>query len=449
MPELPNSQRMPMNIASDPQLPLAGVRILDLTVVWAGPYATMHLADWGAEVIRIESLRHFASFTRGNVAHPSQALVDSTSLTGMGFPGERAGEHPWNRSPIFNHHGRNKRSMTVDLTRPEGQAVLERLVAVSDGLIENNLPPHAEELGITWERLSRINPRFVLLRVPGFGTDGPYRDYRTFGSHMEGIAGHTTIRAYPHLGMEYAPASVPSDAASGVGSALAFTMGLRQRDRSGQGVYIELATAENYIPFLSEFVMDYTMNGRVWQQMGNDHWWLAPHNAYPCQGADRWVTIACRNDAEWAALCTVMGRDDLRTDVRFADMSARHEHRRALDDEIAAWTRPRDPHWVTERLQAVGIPAGVVLHESELLRDPHLAARGYWQEVEHPEAGTSMQVGRLWQASETPHPVPRHAPLLGEDNEYVYRELLGYTAAEYDALEAAGHIGTEYGADVP
>lgn len=435
--------------ADERDQPLAGVRILDLTVVWAGPYATMHLADWGAEIIRIESLHHFASFTRGTVARPSQALVDTSATSGMGYPSDRAGEHPWNRSPVFNHHGRNKRSVTLDLTRPDGQEVFERLVAASDGMIENNLPPHAEELGITWERLSQINPRFILMRVPGFGVEGPYRDYRTFGNHMEAIAGHPVIRAYPELGLDYAPASVPADAASGVGGALAFAMALRQRERTGKGVYVELATAENYVPFLSEFILDYSMNDRVWQQMGNDHWSIAPHNAYPCQGLDRWVTIACRDDEEWAALCALMGRGDLASDARYADMASRHTNRRSLDAEIAAWTTTHDAAWIAARLQDAGVPAGVVLHESELLRDPHLEARGYWQQIPHPETGTQRHVGRLWRASDTPHPEPRHAPTLGQDNEYVYRDLLGFSAEEFDAFARAGHIGTEYDASVP
>ncbi|HRC62071.1 MAG: CoA transferase [Dehalococcoidia bacterium] len=435
--------------ADERDQPLAGVRILDLTVVWAGPYATMHLADWGAEIIRIESLHHFASFTRGTLARPSQALVDTSSTSGMGYPEDRAGEHPWNRSPVFNHHGRNKRSMTLDLTRPEGQEVFERLVRESDGMIENNLPPHAEELGVTWDRLSKINPRFILMRVPGFGVEGPYRDYRTFGNHMEAIAGHPVIRAYPDLGLDYAPASVPADAASGVGGALAFTLALRQRERTGKGVYVELATAENYVPFLSEFVLDYSMNGRVWEQMGNDHWTVAPHNAYPCQGMDRWVTIACTSEDDWRALCGLMGRPGLATDERFADMPSRHANRRDLDAEISAWTREHDAHWVTQRLQALGVAAGVVLHESELLRDRHLDHRGYWQTIEHPETGVQQNVGRLWRASDTPHPPARHAPMLGQDNDYVYRELLGFSDEEYRAFIESGHIGTEYDASVP
>ncbi len=429
---------------SDRQLPLAGVRILDLTVVWAGPYATMQLADWGAEVIRLESLGHFANSTRGLVAHPSPTMVEATANSGMGFPDDTGGDRPWNRQPVFNHHGRNKRSMTVDLTRPDGQEVLEQLVAMSDGLIENNLPPHAEALGITWERLSAINPRFVLLRIPGFGIEGPYRDYRTFGNHMEAISGHPVIRAYPHLGLDYAASSVPSDASSGVGSALAFAMGLRQRDRSGKGVYIELATAENYVPLLSEFVLDYSMNGRLWEQMGNEHWWLAPHNVYPCRGTERWITIACRDERDWQALCESMSRGDLLEDARFADNDARYEHRLDLDREIAAWTETRDAHWVMERLQRVGVPAGVVLMESDAYRDPQLNARDYWQEITHPEAGTHRHLGRLWRASATPHPQPRHAPRLGEDNDYVYRELLGFSDEQYREFEEAGHIGMDY-----
>jgi benzylsuccinate CoA-transferase BbsF subunit len=212
---------------------------------------------------------------------------------------------------------------------------------------------------------------------------------------------------------------------------------------------VELATAENYVPFLSEFILDYSMNGRVWQQMGNDHWSAAPHNAYPCQGTDRWVTIACLSEDDWAGLCTVMGRSDLGSDGRFTNMASRHEHRRALDAEIATWTSQHDAHWIAQRLQAAGVAAGVVLHESELLRDGHLQERGYWQTIEHPETGTQRHVGRLWRASETPHPAARHAPMLGQDNEYVYRNVLGFSEAEYQAFVESGHIGTEYDASVP
>ncbi|MBM4415555.1 MAG: CoA transferase [Chloroflexi bacterium] len=427
-----------------PALPLDGLRILDFTVVWAGPYATMQLADWGAEVIRVESLQHMAASTRGQLARPPQAAVVAAGNAGGGYPDDSGGVRPWNRFAAFNHHARNKRSMTVDLTRPEGQQVLERLVAQADGVIENNLPPNIERVGITWERLAAINPRIVLVRMPGFGLDGPYRTYRTMGHHMESLAGHPAIRSYPDLSLEYIPIGVPSDAASGIGSALAFMTGLRYRERTGRGIQVELATAENFVPFMAEFLLDYTLNGRLYEQMGNDHWWLAPHNVYRCQGDDRWVTIAVRDERDWLALCDALHRDEWREDPRFATMPTRYANRHALDALIEQWTATRDAHWLMQRLQLAGVPCGIVMNEADVYENRHLEARGFYQWVTHPEAGTQRQVGRAWRASSVPPPAARHAPRLGEDNAYVYRELLGFSEAEYRHFEEAGHIGMDY-----
>ena len=435
--------------ASAPRLPLEGLRVLDFTVVWAGPYATMQLADWGAEVIRVESTAHLAPATRGQLARPPRELVIAQGNSGMGYPDDEAGERPWNRAAPFNCHARNKRSMTVDLTRPEGQEALDRLLAVSDGVIENNLPPNIEKQGVTWERLSRVNPDLVMVRVPGFGIDGPYRGYRTMGHHMEALAGHPAIRSYPGLSLEYIPLGVPSDAASGIGVALAFLMGLRQRERTGRGLMIELATAENFMPLLGEFVLDYSMNGRVWDRMGNDHFRLAPHNVYRCRGEDRWVAIAVTGEDEWRALCEAMRREDLAADPRFAAMEGRHAHRRELDAEIAAWTADRDALWVMHRLQRAGVAAGAVLDEAMAFEDRQHAARGFFQRIDHPEAGSHLHVGRAWRAGATPHVPARHAPLLGQDNEYVYRELLGYSEAEYARFVETGHAGTEYDPSIP
>ncbi len=430
------------------RLPLEGVRIIDFTVVFAGPYSTMHLAEWGAEVIRVESLQHFASNTRGTVARPPQSLIDSMKTIASAYPDDEPGERPWNRAGTFNHHARNKLSMTVDLTRPEGQEILHRLVEVSDGLMENNLPPNIEKHGVGWEQLSRVNPRLVMVRIPAFGVEGPYRGYRTFGNHMEALTGHPAIRSYPDLSYEYAPTGVPSDAASGVGSAYALLMGLRYRERTGKGLMVELATAENFVPLLGEFVMDYTMNGRLWEKMGNDHFWLAPHNVYPAHGIDRWVTIAVRHEEDWRRLCDAMRREDLVDDPRFRDMASRYANRRELDAIIAEWTSIRDPRWVMERLQYEGIPAGAVMNDADAYEDRHHDARGFFETISTPEAGTHRYVGRAWKASATPEPPARPAPLLGEHNEYVYRELLGYSEAEYRRFEELGHVGTEYDARV-
>ena len=430
------------------RLPLEGLRILDFTVVYAGPYSTMHLADWGAEVIRVESLQHFAVTTRGTVARPPKEMLEAASGV-MSYPDDDPGERPWNRAAAFNHHGRGKLSMTVDLLRPEGRDVFRRLVEISDGVVENNISGTADRLGLTWDELSKINPRLVLVRIPAFGIDTPYSRYRTYGNHMEALSGHPVVRAYPDLSLDYAPSGVPSDAASGVGSAFAFLMGLRQRDKTGKGLLVELSTTENFVPLMGEFIMDYTMNGRVWKQMGNDHFFLAPHNVYRCQGEDRWVTIAARHEGDWLALCRVMANDELARDPRFTEMAARQANRRELDAIIGEWTAPREPYWIMHRLQQAGVPAGVVMTEAGAYEDRQHQARGFWQEITHPEAGTHRHVGRAWRASDTPHPPPRHAPRLGEDNQYVYRELLGFSESEYRRFEQEGHIGMDYDPSVP
>ena len=436
-------------VSSSKRLPLEGLRILDFTVVWAGPYSTMQLADWGAEVIRVESVMHLAPATRGQLARPPRDAVIAQGNSGMGFPDDDAGPRPWNMAASFNCHARNKLSMTVDLTRPEGQEVFDRLLAVSDGVIENNLPPNIEKQGVTWERLSRVNPNLVMVRIPGFGIEGPYRSYRTMGHHMEALAGHPAIRSYPGLSLEYAPTAVPSDAASGIGAALAFLLGIRYRERTGRGLMIEQATAENFMPMVGEFILDYSMNGRLWDRMGNDHWWLAPHNVYPTYGEDAWVTIAVRNEEEWRRLCDVMRRHDLVDDPRFADMASRYANRRDLDAEIAAWTEGIDAYWIQQRLQQVGVPAGVVMDEAIAFEDRQHAARGFFQSIAHPDAGTHLNVGRAWRASGTPVTPGRHAPLLGQHNEYVYRELLGFSAEEYARYEEMNHIGTGYHPSIP
>ncbi|MSQ40626.1 MAG: CoA transferase [Dehalococcoidia bacterium] len=429
-------------------LPLEGVRILDLTVVWAGPYGAMQLADWGAEVIRIESINHFANNTRGQMARPPKAMM-ALRAGGMGYLHNDPGERPWNRYSTFNASSRNKLSMTVDMTRPEGQEIFNRLVRVSDGLVENNVPVSMDRLGITWERLSALNPRFVMVRQPAFGLDGPYQEYRTWGNHMEAIAGHPLLRGYPGQDVSQSPSGVPSDAAGGVGGAMAFLMGLRYRKRTGQGVMIEVATAENFVPFLGDYIMDYTMNDRVSIQQGNQHFAWAPHQAYPCQGDDKWVAIVCRDDAEWQQLCTVMAVPDLAQDTRFRDSLSRWNNRDALDQIIAQWTRPQGASDVMHRLQAAGVPAGAVMNEADALADPQLRARGLFQTVTHPEAETQEQVGPLFRMGKTTNPIWRHAPRLGEDNEYIYKKVLGYSDAEYHRLEGEGHIGMDYDPSVP
>ena len=444
-----NSEPTPTLTPTTGRLPLEGLRVIDFTVVWAGPYSTMHLAEWGAEVIRVESTQFAPSTSRGFLVRPPLEMVQAMSATNITYPNNEPGERPWNRWGGFTHHARNKKSVTFDYASPEGQEILDRLIAVSDGLIENNLPPNVARNNITWERLSSVNPRIIMVRAPGFGITGPYQRYRTFGNHMEALCGHPVIRAYPGYSIERAPSGVPSDAASGVGSAFAFMNGLRYREQTGKGLMIELATAENFVGYIGEFIMDYSMNGRQWEYMANSHFFLAPHNVYPVHGEDRWVTIAVRDEREWRALCDSMRMPELADDPRFVTMADRHANRAELDAIIAAWTRPLDPYWIMHRLQGVGIPAGVVMTEADAYGDRQHAARDFFQTIENPDTGIQRQVGRAWQASKSPQRVTRHAPHLGQDNEYVYKEVMGYSDAEYRGFEERGHIGTEYDPDIP
>ena len=422
------------------KLPLEGIRILDITVIWVGPYATQLLADWGAEVIRIET--RYNSIARGQ-ARPSRAQVQAASGGGLGYPDNEPGDRPWNRQAMLNAHGRNKKSMTVDMTRPEGQQVFRDLVKQSDMIIENNAPETMEKLGVTWEELSEINPGIILLRMPAFGLDGPWKNYRTWGSHMEAIAGHLLLRAYPRTDPGQISDVFPADA-GGAGAAYAAMVGLFHRKKTGKGQLIEFATSENFIPYIGDFVLDYTMNGRTSSNLGNTHPSMVPHNVYRCDGEDRWVAIACRTDEEWQSLLEVMGKPEWKTDNRFKDMPTRHQNREVLDQLISEWTQDKDNWWVMNQLQKATVPSGIVADEADSFADPHLKERGFFEELTHPEAGTHLYPGIQWKMHNTPNKIRRYGVRLGEDNEYVYKDVLGFSDQKYKEYEELGHIGMDY-----
>ena len=179
------------------KLPLEGLRILDMTVVWAGTYCTTLLADLGAEVIRIESIQTMQPITRGSMAHPSKTVIEGMQPFVAAMPDREPGQRPWNRYPLFNAHARNKLSMTVDLLRPEGMDIFKKLVKISDGFVENNVTETMDKLGISYETLQEQNPKLIMLRMPAYGNSGPYSNYRSLGVHMEGVIGHTLLRGTP------------------------------------------------------------------------------------------------------------------------------------------------------------------------------------------------------------------------------------------------------------
>jgi crotonobetainyl-CoA:carnitine CoA-transferase CaiB-like acyl-CoA transferase len=261
---------------------------------------------------------------------------------------------------------------------------------------------------------------------------------------MEGMTGHHHLRSYQDLDPSMTGDAFTADAAGGVMGALAVTMALRHRRRTGKGQLIELAQAENFMAYLGEIVLDTGMNSRNWPPQGNDHPAHAPHNVYPCAGDDRWITIDVSTDAEWRALCRVMGEPDWARDVRFADTLGRWQHRQAVDKHIAAWTADQEPHALFQRLIAAGVTAGVVQNEADAFACPQLNDRGFFEELDHPDFGPYRYPGLTFKMSSIPNHLRRHPVQLGEDNDYCYRELLGVSDEEYADLEARGHIGTDY-----
>ena len=425
-------------------LPLAGVRVVDLTVVIAGPIATAKLGDMGAEIVRVESTQELGNGGRVASARITKEQVEGHPVQRRSFPDGDPGPRPWNRSAMFNSHSRNKLSMTVDIKQPGGKDVLARLVKKSDVVIENHATDYVERRGIDYDWLKIQKPDIIMVRMPGFGTDGPNAYWRTFGSTAEGHVGRSIQFGYPDLAPSETPWVFPADPTAGAVAAFATIAALHYRNRTGKGQMIDLALAENILHILGPSFLDFTMNGRVAQTLGNRHPSAAPHGCYPAKGDDRWVTIAVTTDEEWQGFCAALGNPDWTKEARFADAAARWEDQDSLDQMVAQWTVERGPYEIMQILQGYGVPAGPVMDAADCYTDPHLEARGYFEEVTHPEAGTHRYPGMFFKFSETPLSIRRPTPRLGEDNEYVYKQVLGYSDEEYADLERDGHIGMDY-----
>jgi crotonobetainyl-CoA:carnitine CoA-transferase CaiB-like acyl-CoA transferase len=438
--------------ASTAKLPLEGVRVLDLTVVWAGPYATMLLADLGAEVIRVENPWVFPTATRGGLPRPPRELVPEHGPLGS-YPDDDPGMRPWNRHSMFSAHARGKRSCTLDLRQPLGLELFLRLVDRADVLVENNSVRVLDQLGLGWEALHARNPRLVMVRLPPMGLSGPYRDWLGFGAHFEALCGMTAIRGYRDADPTELHPVFHMDPATGAAGAFATLVALRRREQTGEGDLVELAQSENMLQHIGEYLVDAARTGRTHRPLGNRHVTWAPQGCYPCLGTPpegptldepgRWVVLSVRSDEEWAGLVRAMGSPEWAADERFAAAAGRRAHHDELDERLSAWTRALDRHEVFERCRAEGVPSGPVLDEADCLADPHLAARGFFRENGSADLGTYRFPGHLWRWT---GPDLRWEPLscLGTDNEYVYREVLGVSDQEWAALDAGGHLSLDY-----
>ena len=429
------------------RLPLEGVRVIDMAVIYAGPYGTMFLGDVGAEVVRVETLQRLPATSRGQFARPSKESLARAAFAP--YPDREPGERPWNRFGGFNQHARNKYGMTLDVTKPEGKDVMRKLVEASDVFIENNGLGSMDRLGIGWDTVSKWNPRLIMISISGFGMTGPWNYYVGIGSQFEASVGHASVSGYSDMDAEGVPPSVAADATCGVTVAAATIMALRQRELTGRGSLVDISLGEAFLPHLGELFMDYTMNGRVAGPPGNrDHQGHQVQGAYPCAGNDEWIAISVGQIEEWHALCRVMGQPQLIEDPRFEDMPALRSHHNEFDQILRSWTVDKDPVELFHRLQKEGVVAGHLLHEAHAYADPHLKAREFFVPITHPEAGTHLYPTTTFKLSKAPFEVRKPPMRMGEDNDYLYRDVLKLSEAEYDNLKALGHIGMDYAAHV-
>ncbi|MBI3993599.1 MAG: CoA transferase [Candidatus Lambdaproteobacteria bacterium] len=400
-------------------LPLAGVRVLDLTWFWAGPLCTQLLAYLGAEVIRIESRRK-PDFTRH---------MDNPPL------GMQAGP---NKSGFFNQINQGKSSVVIDMSQLEGLQLVKRLAAVSDVVASNFSHGVMERFGLGAEDLAQINPRAIALMISGFGQTGDMRTYIAYGQTVIPMGGMLAMPA-PGLQPQYPAGS--GDPNAGVYSAIAVLASLISRRRTGRGQAIDDALWENMLSNSMERWLNAALGNPPYPYMGNRDPVHAPHNVFPCRGRDQWVAIAVTSDAQWLGLCRAMRRGKLVHDPRFKDPLRRKANEDQLDAIVAAWTRKKERWQVTDQLQRHGVPAFPSMTAQDLLDNAHLKGRGFFTRLRHAEVGVQTHTGAPWRLRHHGGGVTRPAPLLGEHTDVVLRDVLGLGADEVQRLRAAQVVG--------
>lgn len=404
-------------------LPLEGIRIVDLTMGWAGPFATRNLADLGAEVIKVES-----------TAYPDW-------WRGTNYSDEFYRDCLYEKNAYFNLMNRNKLGITLDLTSTEGVRLLKELVAGTDAFIENYSAEVLPKLGLDYAALSQVNPRLVMLSMPAFGSNNAWSNTRAYGGTLEQASGLPTV-----TGREDWPPTMTSyaygDPIGGYNAFTALLTGLASQRKSGRGAFIDLSQVEGMLSLVAPSIIEQSVRGKVGPRMGNRHPVFVPHGCFACRGSDDWIVIAVTGDAQWAALCKAMGRDDLAGDPALATAAGRREHEDELEAAITGWTGTRSADEAMATLQAHQVPSGVARSIPGLFQDPHLQQRGFWQRIERPFVGHYLSGSSYYREQGQPAPVRLHAPTLGQHNGPVLKDILGITQAQFDALSAAGIIGT-------
>jgi len=414
------------NFAALPQNALDGLRILDFTWLLAGPYATRILADFGAEVIKVQSRK--------------TATGAESNTTGY-----------------FNTWNRNKLGITLNMNHPKARDIALRLVKISDVVIENFTPRVMSNWELSYDDLKEVKPDTIMLSMSAMGQTGPWKDFAALGSTIQAFSSVTYLTSFPSkiaspsarndkekiaesppsgLGYSYA------DPVAGLFAALAILAALEYRDKTGQGQYIDISEYEAMCSLLGPAILDYTVkhNAATPQGNGPGHILAAPYGCYKCSGKDRWCVIAVFTEEEWKALKRVLGYPAWSKEKRFATYQERKRHIEELDGLLEQWTIKHTPKEVMNLLQQAGIPAGMVEDAKDLATDPHLIARNFFVQAEHPVLGETFSDNTPIKLSHTPARFCQAAPLLGQDNLYVYRDILGMDEQEILKYIEAGVI---------
>jgi crotonobetainyl-CoA:carnitine CoA-transferase CaiB-like acyl-CoA transferase len=398
---------------------LDGIRIIDLTMVFAGPVATKILAELGAEVIKIESWQRPDVFTRANV-----------------YPENSPGDDPWNRGCLFHTLNAGKRAISLNMATEKGRAIFRKLLKISDAVIENFSPRVMTNWGLDYKRIKRVNPRIIMVSVSGLGHYGPLKDYYMYVPGMEGMSGLTHNTGDPEeppllSGFAY------GDWVTGANAAMALITALFHQKITDKGQYVDVSGREATICHIGDIVMDYILNKRDQKRSGNRRQGCAPHGCYRCKGDDEWIAVAIETDDQWKRFVAGIKEPKALKNPVFASRQGRLDRQSELDCLIEQWTMQRDKFAIMGTLQKLRIPAGAALNMKEVNLNPHLKKRGFFQIIEHGQG-----IGKRPLPSQIPAKFDgfkkydlTRAPKFGADTEYVLGSLLGMSGRDLARLE--------------
>jgi crotonobetainyl-CoA:carnitine CoA-transferase CaiB-like acyl-CoA transferase len=413
--------------ASAGALPLEGLRVLDLTAWWAGPAASHALASFGAEVIHVEST----------------GRPDGMRMVG-GMMAANYGEW-WEASTHFLHANSNKLGITLDLSKPRGRELIEKLIAECDAIVENFTPRVMDDFGLTWERVKELNPNALMMRMPAFGLSGPWRDNTGFAQTMEQLSGLAWMTG--HADDQPRIPRGPCDPVAGMHATFAFLVALAQRCASGHGHHVESTMVESALNIGAEQLLEWSAHGVLMQRDGNRSPLAAPQGLYPCAdgqpGAEKWLALSITTDAQWRSLAKALGEPAWAKKHALASFAGRRDAHDVIDERLQEWTRKRERAEIVVELRALGIVASEVADPGRLLENnPQLRARRYFETTAHPVVGAMPLASLPFRYASIDRWLRTPAPTIGQDNERVLGGILGLSSEQLSELEAEGVIGS-------